>query len=249
MTNPLAKRIRDRIESAYDGRENGYIITADELSPTRDEARSLLSEVERQDKEIERIKDALHDDASGLVAALAEVRAAAQSRMWIVEGRGSYSWNDDRYRREAGYALKEIIQRCTDALRESGNLAHGEDGCRPKRFMHVSEFEKLQAELARLTDERNTWQMAQEECHNLQVEAQAELDRLRQQKQTDDELYRRCDERWQQATRQLNDARRVLSELDKNRNDCQWCHAGTGWLHSPTCPWAEAMGTTLGDGR
>ncbi len=76
--------------------------------------------------EVERLKRILHLDRTGMAKALNECRSEAQSRLEITEGRGSYEWDDDRYRREAGYALQAIIAICADALRDSGNLAHAE---------------------------------------------------------------------------------------------------------------------------
>jgi len=76
--------------------------------------------------EVERLKDVLHADKTGLAAALDKCVTLAQARMWIVDGRGSYSWDDDKYRREAGWALREIIDHCRGALKASGDLAHAE---------------------------------------------------------------------------------------------------------------------------
>jgi len=80
----------------------------------------------RDEKEIERLKSVLHLDRSGLASALDECRNIAEKRLWIVDGRGAYSWDDDDYRREAGSALREIIDHCDAKLKESGDLAHAE---------------------------------------------------------------------------------------------------------------------------
>jgi hypothetical protein len=47
--------------------------------------------------------------------ALAEIIGEIKSRQWLREGRGSYEWNDDDYRREAGW--------CMDAVRKIAEVA------------------------------------------------------------------------------------------------------------------------------
>lgn len=74
--------------------------------------------------ERERLLDTLHLDHTGLAKALEEVRFEARARLWIVDGRGSYEWDDERYKREAGLALEAVIKRASRALIASGNLAH-----------------------------------------------------------------------------------------------------------------------------
>lgn len=76
--------------------------------------------------EVERLKDVLHKDATGLAAGLALVRAEVSKRRWIAEGRGSYEYDDDRYRKETGLALDAIDKIAEKALTASGTLAHAE---------------------------------------------------------------------------------------------------------------------------
>lgn len=101
-----------------------------------------------QAAESERLRSALHDDQTGMALAIQEMIALAQARMWIVEGRGSYEWDDERYRREAGHALREIIEYGQKALAASGDLAHGEDGCRTTRkWVPIAEVQRVVAEV------------------------------------------------------------------------------------------------------
>ncbi len=88
------------------------------------EEHELLLRVENAEREVSRLRTLIDRDRTGLAKALADVRARAQASYWIVEGRGSYAWNDDRYRRETGKALEEITGIATKALRESGDRAH-----------------------------------------------------------------------------------------------------------------------------
>jgi hypothetical protein len=65
------------------------------------------------------VLEALHRDQTGLADALLAVRKLALSRSWIVEGRGSYEWDDDRYQEEFGAFLTEIVEEIDKALHKS----------------------------------------------------------------------------------------------------------------------------------
>jgi hypothetical protein len=83
----------------------------------------LLLRAERAEAEVVRLKKLINRDKTGLAAALSECQRAAAARWWIVEGRGSYEWDDDKYRRETGIALQEISEIASKALAASGRLA------------------------------------------------------------------------------------------------------------------------------
>jgi len=73
--------------------------------------------------EVARLRTLLNRDQTGLAAALADVIREAESRLWVVDGRGSYEWDDERYRREAGLALRAVVEVARAALGASGALA------------------------------------------------------------------------------------------------------------------------------
>jgi hypothetical protein len=73
--------------------------------------------------EVERVRGLIHRDRTGLAEAIARMMREAGSRMWVTEGRGPYAWDDDRYRNEAGEALRAVIAIGKDALRASGDNA------------------------------------------------------------------------------------------------------------------------------
>lgn len=70
------------------------------------------------------LKKALDRDKTGLAAALAAIREEVKGRRWICEGRGPYTYDDDRYRQETGFALDAIEKLAAEALAASGKLAH-----------------------------------------------------------------------------------------------------------------------------
>jgi hypothetical protein len=69
------------------------------------------------------LKDAIDRDRTGLAAALSRIIKEIRSRSWILEGRGAYEWDDDRYKEEAGLAMREAKNIADDALNASGKLA------------------------------------------------------------------------------------------------------------------------------
>lgn len=99
----------------------------------------------------EELTDALHRDQTGLAAALGRVVESVKGRMWVTEGRGAYEWDDDRYKEEAGAALRETMGIALQALRDSGTIANKAlNGKEPK-----PEGERDRAYIVTLTAERD----------------------------------------------------------------------------------------------
>ena len=97
---------------------------------TNDECQGEIATLQRERDAamalVEQLKNVLHLDRSGLAAGLAECRKIAAGWTWIVDGRGSYEWDDERYQRETDHMITAIIRHCNDVLEKSGNLAHAE---------------------------------------------------------------------------------------------------------------------------
>lgn len=68
-------------------------------------------------------RNALDRDQTGLAAALARVIRVTEGYWWVTEGRGSYEWDDERYREETATALSTVAVMAKLALVASGNLA------------------------------------------------------------------------------------------------------------------------------
>jgi hypothetical protein len=84
----------------------------------------LREQVRKLDLQNDELCKALDRDKTGLAAALAAIREEVKGRRWICEGRGPYQYDDDRYRKETGFALDAIEKLAADALAASGKLAH-----------------------------------------------------------------------------------------------------------------------------
>lgn len=82
--------------------------------------RTYIAQLEAQ---LESAKQAIDRDKTGLSRALLKVQRTVSARMWLLEGRGPYEWDDDRYKDEAGVAMREVVETAMKALIDSGTLA------------------------------------------------------------------------------------------------------------------------------
>jgi hypothetical protein len=127
----------------------GYVVD-------EDAGRELLAEVERLREENAALIATLDRDSTGLGHALVEVVGRVRSGWWITEGRGSYEWNDDRYRYETARVLDDVKAIAETALRDSGNIADEALKGKPRGSMdrardllrRASEVERLIRDLA-----------------------------------------------------------------------------------------------------
>lgn len=87
------------------------------------EACRLASTVLALVAEVKRLQLVLDRDGTGLAQGLAAIVKRVRSGWWITEGRGSYEWDDDRYRDETRIVLEEVQELAQTALRESGKRA------------------------------------------------------------------------------------------------------------------------------
>lgn len=92
----------------------------EDLAAALESDRALLQEAQA---EVLRVRDLINRDKTGLAQAIDEMVKEAQGRLWIVESRGSYEWDDERYRKEAGLALRAVVMLGKKALTNSGALA------------------------------------------------------------------------------------------------------------------------------
>ncbi len=78
--------------------------------------------MERYAEENRDLKRSLEQDRTGMAQALVDVRDEVRSRSWLLEGRGPYEWDDDKYKDEAGQAMRKVAGIAGDALRASGTI-------------------------------------------------------------------------------------------------------------------------------
>jgi hypothetical protein len=90
------------------------------LAATRTMHRQLTAANAR----VAELEDALNRDRTGLASALGKIVDEVKGRGWIADGRGSYEWDDDRYRNEAGEGFAAVKKIAVDALARSGTIAN-----------------------------------------------------------------------------------------------------------------------------
>lgn len=56
------------------------------------------------------LRQALEDDAADLWRVTNAIKKEIAARDWILEGRGPYAWDDDRYRDEARQAFEAVLK-------------------------------------------------------------------------------------------------------------------------------------------
>lgn len=114
MQTVNTRMLRDRLEKARE--------TQSVSKETLDMMLRALDELALSRAMLKDAADALTLDRSGMAYALAKIRGVIKSRMWVTESRGCYSWDDDRYKEEAGIALREADEIAKQSFRASLNL-------------------------------------------------------------------------------------------------------------------------------
>lgn len=82
----------------------GYDLSADDRKVLRD-AGDLIDQLTRERDEA---RAALEHDRSIVIGAVNSFKEAFARRSWLLDGRGPYEWDDDRYRDEFHAAYDEL---------------------------------------------------------------------------------------------------------------------------------------------
>lgn len=78
--------------------------------------------IERLTQERDDARAANECDRTTLHRMVHEIDSEIKGRMWLIEGRGSYEWDDDRYRQEFGWAVQALEAKMESLRRIAGNL-------------------------------------------------------------------------------------------------------------------------------
>jgi hypothetical protein len=91
--------------------------------------------------EVERLKGVIERDRTKAAEIIGKARGVVNSRGWLAEGRGSYSYDDKTYQEEFGIAIREMLE----ALQPLSVLAADWSDC-PKDFQAARVDWKARAE-------------------------------------------------------------------------------------------------------
>lgn len=79
-----------------------------EVQQLREQVRKALAANERDRATLHKIVRQIDDEITG--------------RMWLLEGRGCYEWDDDRYRQEFGWAVNALQAKLEPLRKIAGDL-------------------------------------------------------------------------------------------------------------------------------
>lgn len=95
--------------------------------------RELLIKLDRERQRAEELSQQLEFDRTAVADAVTKAKKVLVSRYWLTEGRGSYEWDDDKFREEFRQAYAEIRV----ALEPIAKIAADWSGC-PKKADEVA---------------------------------------------------------------------------------------------------------------
>lgn len=78
--------------------------------------------IERLTAERDDARAANECDRTALHRVVHEIDSEIKGRMWLIEGRGPYEWDDDRYRQEFGWAVQALETKLEVLRRIAGDL-------------------------------------------------------------------------------------------------------------------------------
>ena len=84
-------------------------------------------------------------DRRNLHSIVSGIEAEITGRMWMIEGRGSYEWNDDKYRQEFGWAVKALQEKLEPLRKIASDLKNSptkESGVERVRRLEACEAER-----------------------------------------------------------------------------------------------------------
>ncbi len=90
------------------------------VRPTHYDAAMVV--LKEKDAEIERLQAVNEQDRTAVAEGLQTIFQAIKGREWLRLGRGSYEWDDDRWKDEFGAALDEIWDALEPLRQIAGNL-------------------------------------------------------------------------------------------------------------------------------
>jgi hypothetical protein len=101
----------------------------EELSEAQDEAQDVLENsaakwrerAEAAEARVKVLEDVLEQDRTTVADGISAIKKALAAREWLRLGRGSFEWDDDRWKDEFGAAYDEILEAIEPLRRVASN--------------------------------------------------------------------------------------------------------------------------------
>jgi len=116
------EKLRERIEQLEDELVAAH--AALQRMRDRDPQADMAAHASSLAQSLEQAMQSLRHDSSDLFEALTQIKTIIRGRSWVAETRGCYEWDDDKYKEEAGDALREVFEIAQEALIESLKRMH-----------------------------------------------------------------------------------------------------------------------------
>jgi hypothetical protein len=89
--------------------------------------------------------EALHHDQTGLLKALRNVKSLINSWSWVIEGRGSYEWDDANYQKEFEYCIERVTGEIDTVINRRKHRGHA---LCCDRYRHLNSLSKDSVQLS-----------------------------------------------------------------------------------------------------
>lgn len=92
--------------------------------PYSEEVKELRATLAQRDKDVAQAQAANERDRTALHRVVRQIDEEITGRMWLIDGRGAYEWDDDRYRQEFGWAVHALQDKLEPLRKIAGDLSN-----------------------------------------------------------------------------------------------------------------------------
>lgn len=125
ISNEEAIEIAKGVRLCYQDSSSSFPVKPEDVKAIAD---AIVSTCNRKTDELcqqlATAKQAIEADRTKIADAVTKLTKEIQSRAWLLDGRGSYEWDDDRYRKEFDGARKAILEAVEPLKRMAADLSN-----------------------------------------------------------------------------------------------------------------------------
>jgi len=116
--------------------------------------------VAEKDARIAELEAVIESDRSKLADAVTQIHKVLDGKFWLTEGRGSYTWDDDRYRQEFHDAAVDLLAAIKSIEKLAADLSNSpktSDAVHAARLDKDARISRLEAAILHLADLRSAY--------------------------------------------------------------------------------------------